>query len=159
MSFIKSSVTETLCDLLCINELCPFVFLCLPIRHHHHLICQHMENIWQIQASDEHEINRNRMVKLCNSARVCHQLYCIEMLINVYLQYGEVPDNVNAVGPRAYGVKEEMVSIFHVLINRPIKIDLGNNGDDHRRKLETKNTHNQKRTVYQKCWISEGVDT
>ena len=73
------------------------------------------------------------------------------MLINVYLQYGEVPDNVNAVGPRAYGVKEEMVSIFHVLINRPIKIDLGNNGDDHRRKLETKNTHNQKRTVYQKC--------
>ena len=31
-----------------------------------------------------------------------------------------------------------MVSIFHVLINRTIKIDVGNNGDDHRKKLETK---------------------
>ena len=90
MSSIKSSVTETLCDLLCIDELCPFVFLCLAIRHHHHLICQLMETIRQTQASDEHEINRNRMVKLFNSKRVCHQRYYMEMLTNVYLQYGEV---------------------------------------------------------------------
>ena len=37
-----------------------------------------------------------------------------------------------------------MVSIFHVLINRPIKIDLGNNGDDNRKTLESKNTHKKK---------------
>ena len=53
------------------------------------------------------------------------------------------PDNVAAVVPRIYGVKVEMVSIFHVLINRPIKNDLGNNGDDNRKKLESKNTHNE----------------
>ena len=53
-----------------------------------------------------------------------------------------VPDNFAAVGPQIYGVKEEMVSIFHVLINRPIKVDPEKNGDDHRKKLETKNTHN-----------------
>ena len=49
-----------------------------------------------------------------------------------------VSDNVTAVKPQIYGIKEEMVSIFHVLINRTIKIDVGNNGDDHRKKLETK---------------------
>ena len=70
--FIKSSVAETLCDLLCINELCPLVFSYLLIRHHHDLICQLMGTIRQTQASDEHEIDRNRMVKLCNSRRVCH---------------------------------------------------------------------------------------
>ena len=32
-----------------------------------------------------------------------------------------------------------MVSIFHVLINRPIKNDLRNSGDDNRKKLESKN--------------------
>ena len=112
-----------------------------------------MENIRQTQASDEHEheINGNRMVKLCNSTRVCHQRYCMEW-------WSGVPDNAAAVGPRIYGVKEVMVSIFHVLINRPIKIDLGNNGDNQREKLETKNTHNQN-TVYQKCQILGGVDT
>ena len=54
-----------------------------------------------------------------------------------------VPDNVAAVMPRIYGIKEEMVSTFQVLINRPIKNDLGNNGDDNRKKLESKNTHNE----------------
>ena len=67
-----------------------------------------------------------------------------------------VPANVAAVGPRVYGVKEEMVSIFHVLINRPIKIDLGNNGDDNRKTLESKSTH-KKNMVYQKCRISGEV--
>ena len=47
--------------------------------------------------------------------------------------------NVAAVEPQIYGVKK-MVSIFHVLINRPIKIDNGRNGDDHREKLDTKHT-------------------
>ena len=49
-----------------------------------------METTRQTQASDENEINRNRMVKLCNSTRVCHQRYCMEMLTNIYLQCGEV---------------------------------------------------------------------
>ena len=91
MSFIKSSVTETLCDLLCINELCPLVFSYLLIRHHHDLICQLMGTIRQTQASDEHEINRNRMVKLCNSTRVCH---CKEIAWKCWrtytYKYGEV---------------------------------------------------------------------
>ena len=69
-----------------------------------------------------------------------------------------VPDNVTAVGPWIYGIKEEMDSIFHFFINRPINIDLGNNGDDHRKNLESNNTHN-KNTVYQKCRILSGVDT
>ena len=69
-----------------------------------------------------------------------------------------VPDNVAAVRLRIYGVKEEMVSIFHVLINRPIKNDLGNNGDDNRERFESKNTHNEN-TVYQRCRISSRVDT
>ena len=60
-----------------------------------------------------------------------------------------VPDNVAAVRLRIYGVKEEMVSIFHVL---------GNNGDDNREKFESKNTHNEN-TVYQRCRISSRVDT
>ena len=54
-----------------------------------------------------------------------------------------VPDNVAAVGPLIYGVKEEMVGIFHVLSNRPIKNDLGNNRDDNRKKLESKKMHNE----------------
>ena len=33
------------------------------------------------------------------------------------------------------------VCMFDVLIKRPIEIDLENNGDDHRNKLETKHTH------------------
>ena len=69
-----------------------------------------------------------------------------------------VPDNVAAVRLRIYGVKEEMVSIFHVLVNRPIKNDLGNNGDDNRERFESKNTHNEN-TVYQRCRISSRVDT
>ena len=79
------------------------------------------------------------MVKLCNSTRVCHQRYCMEMLTNVYLQYGKqvLPDNITAVGPEIYGVKLEMVSIFHVLINRPIKNDLRKNGDDNRKELDS----------------------
>ena len=60
-----------------------------------------------------------------------------------YLIWSVVPDNVAAVGPRIYGAKEEMISIFHVLITRPIKNDLGNNGDDNKKKLESKNTHNE----------------
>ena len=65
------------------------------------------------------------------------------------------PDNVIAVGPWIYGIKEENLSFF---INRPINIDLGNNGNDHRKNLESNNTHN-KNTVYQKCRILGGVDT
>ena len=87
--WVKSSVTETLFDLLCISELCLPVSLCLPICQHHHLICL-MENIPQTQASGEHKINCNRMVKLCNLLRVCHQCYCMEMLTNIYLEYGKV---------------------------------------------------------------------
>ena len=64
---------------------------------------------------------------------------------NVYLQYGEVEYLIMsfAVGPQIYGEKEEIVSIFRALINRPMRVDSRNNGDDHRKKWETKNTHNQ----------------
>ena len=34
-----------------------------------------------------------------------------------------------------------MVSIFHVLINRPVKNDLWNNGNDNRKNLESKKLH------------------
>lgn len=67
-----------------------------------------------------------------------------------------VPDKVAAIRPRIYSVKE-IVCMFDVLIKRPIEIDLENNGDDHRNKLETKHTHNQH--LYQKCKMSGGVDT
>ena len=59
-----------------------------------------------------------------------------------------MPDNVAAFGPRIYGVKEEIVSMFHVLINRPIMNDLSNNGDDNMKKLESKNTHNENTIVF-----------
>ena len=76
----------------------------------------------------------------------------MEMLTNIYLQYGEVEylTHVAAVGPRICGVKEEMVSIFHVLINRPVKNDLGNNRDDNRKNLESKNMHNESTTAFTK---------
>ena len=64
----------------------------------------------------------------------------MEMLTNIYLQYGEVGYLIMPVR-RICGVKEEMVSIFHVLISKPIKNDLRNNRDDNRKK-ESKNTHN-----------------
>ena len=41
---------------------------------------------------------------------------------------------VAAVRPRIYGVKDEMVNIFHVIIKRSSEIELGNNGHDHRGK-------------------------
>ena len=50
----------------------------------------------------------------------------MEVLTNVYLQYSEVKYLIMSLllGHRRMGHGP------HVLINRPIKIDLGNNGDD-----------------------------
>ena len=67
--------------------LCFYVYLYVTIYHQ---ICQLMDNIPWTQASDDYDINYNRMVKLWNSTRVCHQRYCMEVLTNIYLQYGKV---------------------------------------------------------------------
>ena len=156
MRFIKSSVTETLCDLLCINELCPFVFLCLLIRHYHQLIV----NLWKPFDKHKHLMNTKSMVKNDEAMQLNKGLSStllhgnVDQLILTIWWSG----NVTAVGPRIYGEKEEMVSNSHVLINRPINIDLGNNGDDNRKKLESKNTCNEN-TVYKKRWILGEVDT
>ena len=76
---------------LCINELCPFVFLYLPITPPSFDLSTYGNyRTNESNASDEHEMNQIRMVKLCNSAKVCHQRYCMEMLTKVYLEYGEV---------------------------------------------------------------------
>ena len=143
MSFIKSSVTETLCDLLCINELCPFVFLCLPITPPSSFDLStygnHLTNttIWWNQSQQDSEaMQLNKGL----SSTLLHGNDDQRILTK---WWSGVTDNVAAIGPRIYGIKEEMVSIFHVLINRPIKDDLGNNGDDNRKKLESKNTHNK----------------
>ena len=39
--------------------------------------------------------------------------------------------------------KRRIVSMFHVLINKQIRIDFWKNGDNHGKKLETKHMHNQ----------------
>ena len=81
----------------------------------------------------------------------------MEMLTNIYLQYGEVGYLIMPVR-RICGVKEEMVSIFHVLISKPIKNDLRNNRDDNRKK-ESKNTHNAefRRSRHLKVGVSVGA--
>ena len=140
MSFIKSSVTDTLCDLLCINELFCSVFLCLLVRHHLSSYLsnygQHSTNtsIWLIRNQSQHDgeaLNNNKGL----SSTLLHG--SVDQCI-LTIWRSVVPDNVAVVGRRIYGEEEEMNSIFYVLINRPIEIDLGNNGNDHRKKLETK---------------------
>ena len=150
MSFIKSFVTETLCVLLCINELCPFVFLCLPITPPSSFDLStygnHLTNtsIWWNQSQQDSEAMQ------LNKGLSSTLLHGNDDQRILTIWWSGVTDNVAAIGPRIYGIKEEMVSIFHVLINRPIKDDLGNNGDDNRKKLESKNTHNKNTIAFTK---------
>ena len=91
MSFIKYSVTETLCGLLYIYDF-SFIFLYLLLRRHlSSCLSTFMDNIERTQASVEHKINCNRMVELYISTKVCHQHYCMHGSVGQdVLQYGEL---------------------------------------------------------------------
>ena len=60
-----------------------------------------------------------------------------------------VSDHVAAAGSWIYGVEEETVNIFHVLINRPTEIDLENKGNNHSKKLDSKHTQAKPFTTIQ----------
>ena len=141
---------------------CPFVFLCLPITppssfdlstYGNHLTDT---SIWWTRNQSQQDGEDMQLSKDL-SATLLHGNVDQRILT---IWWSGVPDNTASFGPRIYRVKEQMVSSFHVLINRSIKSDLGNNGDDNRKKLEgQKHAQQKQHCIYQKCRISGGVDT